>query len=132
MISSVRGEFLQHARGRGPDSMNTKATHTPGPWSAVREEFRDYVGHTIECDDFVLAETITADASDVTNEEAANARLIAAAPALLAAAEAIFELEISHSVECATSRYPSLDIDSCNCEIAALRAAIQQAKGGRA
>ena len=61
--------------------------HTPGPWNVVLEDQRDYIGHYIDDGNKTIAETVCAEAGTVSEEEAANARLIAAAPELLAALE---------------------------------------------
>jgi hypothetical protein len=62
------------------------AAHTPGPWSAK--------GHTVSCSKGVVVEVH--DYPDATSEERsavlADARLIAAAPQLLAACELVLAL----------------------------------------
>jgi hypothetical protein len=63
----------------------TKATHTPGPWEVSTKRGLNITAKTRGGADFALAAvwtTLTGEAAD------ANARLIAAAPDLLAACEA--------------------------------------------
>jgi hypothetical protein len=74
--------------------------HTPGPWTAVRKQqlYPDDSYWAIEAYSPTLGEQVVADtlnqhhcieSGDGNTEEAANARLMAAAPDLLAALEAI-------------------------------------------
>lgn len=63
--------------------MNTQ--HTPGPWNVGDDSPNEYEGPTIENIDTVIAVIPIDDINDSTPEERANARLIAAAPELLAA-----------------------------------------------
>ena len=65
------------------------AQHTPGPWIAAREDWRDYEGHRIETSDRCIAVTTTVEAAEVTDEDKANAYLLAAAPSLLDLAETV-------------------------------------------
>jgi len=65
---------------------NTAITHhTSGPWYVTGSSHRDYEGSEIGNGNKTVAVILTADAAGQTEEEAANARLIAAAPELLAA-----------------------------------------------
>ena len=60
-------------------------THTPGPW-AIQYSTNDYEGNLIYADRLLhqgrspIAATVTEEAGEVTPEDIANARLIAAAP----------------------------------------------------
>jgi hypothetical protein len=62
------------------------ATHTPGPWIAIADDDEDEEGWVVAAD-AALFDTIARPTSQPTvGEELANARLIAAAPDLLALA----------------------------------------------
>ena len=90
--------------------------HTPGPWSLLKSSGdgkRQYV--TSSCGDYFLDLRCEVDSDDRDYDTAiANARLIAAAPDLLAACETIEQL--------GKSRYCDLGIDKM------VRAAIAKAK----
>ena len=60
-------------------------THTPGPWT-IQYSTNDYEGNLIYANRAIAA-TITEETSETTPEDKANARLIAAAPAMLEAIE---------------------------------------------
>ena len=62
--------------------------HTPGP-QEVTPAFNDYEGHNIMGNRRYVAATHTEDAVEVTPEEASNAALIEAAPALLESLESL-------------------------------------------
>lgn len=63
-------------------------SHTPGPWRVFRGRTNKSVPRQIRAGDFLVA-TVEGDfGSGDTEEDAANAALIAAAPELLAALEA--------------------------------------------
>lgn len=66
-------------------TQDTQTTHTPGPWNVGDDSPNEYEGPTIENIDTVIAVIPIDDINDSTPEERANARLIAAAPELLAA-----------------------------------------------
>ena len=74
-------------------STENKTKHTPGPWKTTR--FGEHTFVTAE-NHMGLAESIcqiTDDPEDLSSaESAANARLIAAAPELLEACKAMFDL----------------------------------------
>ena len=102
--------------------------HTPGPW--------DFVGHDAGGSGYHLVEIganhpsntpalalVTAPAGRPDSEAEANARLIAAAPELLAALECILKRYESAGVQC----YPE-----ARREVIAARAAIAKATGGAA
>ena len=98
---------------------NENAKHTPGPWSVRRESAgrsgitgREYFDHVIE--------PLNINAERTGGEFSTNARLIAAAPELLAALE--LALTTLSSVACNESD----EIDNVKTEIAN---AINKAKG---
>ena len=66
-------------------------THTQGPWT-IQYSTNDYEGNLIYANR-VVATTITEEASEATPEDEANARLLAAAPELLAALRQMMEWE---------------------------------------
>lgn len=100
----------------------TRATHTPGPWriartSDGREVIAEDAGQILT---IAYAQAYLHKASP-DDEARANARLIAAAPALLKACEAIItDLE----------RFVSRQGPGPDARLAALKAAIAQAEGG--
>jgi hypothetical protein len=63
--------------------------HTSGPWNVGDDSPNEYEGPTIENIDTVIAVIPIDDINDSSPEERANARLIAAAPDLLAALQHI-------------------------------------------
>lgn len=63
--------------------MDTKGKHTPGPWSA--EPMEDGCSVAYRINDASGYEVAVTSGRDSDGEEAANARLIAAAPDMLAA-----------------------------------------------
>jgi hypothetical protein len=63
--------------------------HTPGPWTFC-ESMNDFSGHYIWSNGRLIAGTNTTK-NEVTEEDHANARLIAAAPELLAALKSLLE-----------------------------------------
>lgn len=75
--------------------METNAKHTPGPWLVSRgkyDEHRGYPHGTVRHNGIIICGLPPVDRLPRREgEEAANARLIAAAPALLAACEALCE-----------------------------------------
>jgi hypothetical protein len=60
-----------------------RMTYTPGPWT-IQYSTNDYEGNLIYANRAIAA-TVTEEASEATPEDLANARLIAAAPAMLEA-----------------------------------------------
>lgn len=73
------------------DGMTTPQTaHTPGPWSAHQRTVRMYhlQGYPIGSDPLGGA-TVAVTSASIAGDAQANARLIAAAPDLLAAAQAV-------------------------------------------
>ena len=91
-------------------SATEKATHTPGPWESKQESA--YVPAQVWADGRQLAEVYGEDRAT----RAANARLIAAAPELLEALEALL---IGHEEGATPSEW-----------FEQARAAIRKAKGG--
>ena len=67
------------------NTMKTQTQHTRGPWNVGDDSPNEYEGPTIENADNVIAVILIDDINDSSPEERANARLIAAAPDLLAA-----------------------------------------------
>ena len=67
-----------------------EAKHTPGPWIAEPEEASEHRGIAICAADAILATILPEDDREADAEDWANARLIAAAPDLLAALEAVW------------------------------------------
>lgn len=61
--------------------------HTPGPWWVEKNIDRPYVGDFIMSESGIVAETCTEDETDVSEQEAANAYILAAAPELLSSLE---------------------------------------------
>ncbi len=61
--------------------------HTPGPWAAYPPEFTDGKCWTVQTDSGMTVRVCGGD----TPENGGNARLIAAAPELLAALKSLFE-----------------------------------------
>jgi len=90
------------------------ADHTPGPWEAAKI----YVNKSDGSSDTHIATAATHDVSEV--EACANARLIAAAPELLAAAKAFAENAVETADGNIVFGYRVLD---------RLRAAIAKAEG---
>ena len=66
-------------------------THTPGPW-CLQESLNDFYGQEIIGGRRIIAETCIDDAVQETEEDLANARLIAAAPDLLSALEYFYNI----------------------------------------
>ncbi len=104
--------------------------HTPGPWKAVRCRHGWHIGPqpggvcTI-CDDSQFGDV--ADRSRYLQQEA-NARLIAAAPELLAALERVYPHGCaSHDVTCPYVR--GGDYTSCNCKPGRALAVIAKTEG---
>jgi hypothetical protein len=67
----------------------TNAAHTPGPWSYNRDEGGIH-GHVISTGDYIICELPDAGDGAAPHTES-NARLIAAAPALLTAASLVLD-----------------------------------------
>lgn len=103
----------------------TRATHTPGPWEAAHPGNYDADGIAVYARNkaglrYTIAAVRYLGTADPAPAEA-NARLIAAAPALLKACEAIItDLE----------RFVSRQGPGPDARLAALKAAIAQAEGG--
>ena len=66
-------------------------SYTPGPWT-IQYSTNDYEGNLIYANRPIAA-TVTEEASEATSEDEANARLITAAPELLAALRQLMEWE---------------------------------------
>ena len=96
----------------------SKATHTPGPWEAVGSRIR-----TAGTGSFRRIATMEGGAFNVNVTDEANARLIAAAPDLLAALEAIEAHLTLHPGSSVANRAEARQV----CEQA--RAAIAKARG---
>jgi hypothetical protein len=72
-------------KSRRENAMRHTAQHTPGPWSYNRDE-GGYHGHVISTGDYIVCDLPDAGDGAAPHTEA-NARLIAAAPELLEAAQ---------------------------------------------
>jgi hypothetical protein len=85
------GAAINAARRETQGITGTK--HTPGPWEAVKPLWPDpyRVRHIVDADRHLIARVDFANAHQSENEAIANARLIAAAPDLLAALKDILE-----------------------------------------
>jgi len=70
-------------------------THTPGPWTAGTKSGK--APHTIYGSGLIIAHVDTSAAEP--GENAANARLIAQAPAMLAAWQSVFDLDLDDAIE---------------------------------
>lgn len=105
--------------------------HTPGPWKAVTAILNVAKEGDPETAHIVTTRKWGApNIAEVTTE--ANARLIAAAPALLEALEAILQMEDEHATTCATQptwASGRATIGPCDCCYGRARHAIAQAKG---
>jgi|SRR5689334_19242645 len=66
-----------------------EAKHTPGPWRVVERERDDNAAYSIESESGIIVANVISGLGLET--EAANARLIAAAPDLLAALHALLD-----------------------------------------
>ena len=110
---------------------NAGAKHTPGPWvQPMRYSPED--GCDIPCGAIEDADGRSITVCTYDQEptiSAANARLIAAAPDLLAACKAVSEWH-QHSVGCPASEIGAIGDSGCDCGLAAVRAAIAKAEGG--
>ena len=69
--------------------MKTNTQHTPGPWNVGDDSPNDYEGPIIDTRDRAVAVITIDHETESTPEDRANARLIAAAPELLAFAQMI-------------------------------------------
>ena len=69
--------------------MKTNTQHTPGPWNVGDDSPNDYEGPIIDTRDRAVAVITIDHETESTPEDRANARLIAAAPELLDAAELV-------------------------------------------
>lgn len=115
--------------------VSTKATHTPGPWFV----FAGREGIFNNCDVIVSAhveDAIVCAMGHDMPEIASNARLIAAAPELLAALKAVTEHmdraggDAYAMPECPWCKAgPDGDHHGSDCELVAARAAIAKAEG---
>jgi len=72
-------------------SVASVPSHTPGPWNVGDDSPNDYEGPTIDTRDRAVAVITIDHENESTPEDRANARLIAAAPELLAALQAAVE-----------------------------------------
>jgi hypothetical protein len=107
------------------EAMMSEMQHTPGPWQV--KQARN--GHTAVYP--TGSQERVADIYcplDVDGHHAANARLIAAAPELLAALKAMMLNHFEHHQDCSAARMSHLE-NFCECGIAAARAAIAKATG---
>jgi hypothetical protein len=105
----------------------SETEHTPGPWGIERTATTLWVGPMrrdgSKCADVVCHFDVDSLTPEATKRNTANARLIAAAPDLLAALVDV--VSIHEQVECAYAPAP------CACDrYAQARAAIALAKGG--
>ena len=102
--------------------MEQKAAHTPGPWNCNRSSAS---GYDIVCSENSPTDVCVISRRDKTTGEIdASARLIAAAPELLAALETAYMALIGY--------LPAHRNDVTDAAIGAARAAITKAKGGAA
>lgn len=114
-----------------PLRMNAKVAHTPVPWRWDS----DHNEITNDQGDCVVAVVVELGLRHKTGEVEANARLIAAAPELLAAALEAFMYTHAHAADCeGVLKYdePGMAFDftdGCTCFIARLKAAITKATG---
>lgn len=118
--------------------MNTNA-HTPGPWTADEHrdglDIRPALGSPADaakirpCIGYVPKvrfDGAGADCGQTPDEQRANARLIAAAPELLAALEAVMVFSDAHACECCTVAGLKSTCPFCQAE-----SAIAKAKGSK-
>ena len=82
---------IERGEGEAVTAVINKYKHTPGPWVASKRNQRTIVQQVLN-DSYAVAEVHAV----YGNEAEANARLIAAAPEMLEALEAIF---INHEVK---------------------------------
>ena len=112
--------------------MEQKAAHTPGPWQIEWNAAQSGEGHYItDSNDMGELSRIAAVLfhDDADGETRANARLLAAAPELLAACKSMIEWddrEHDHAVDF------SARMALCDAAFNAARAAIAKAEGGAA
>ena len=101
----------------------TRTEHTPGPWEASPAR-RSII---IQTDDLLIAETLNRVGYDQTNEEAeANARLIAAAPELLAR----LRVAVATIEDLATRyKFSDADIEELQTVVGDWQSAIAKARG---
>ena len=91
----------------------TKAKHTPGPWTATPAYIADATGtKVVACYHGAKDSAMNWVSDHTTLESAANARLIAAAPDLLAALEFILPIAIGHAKDARGFLRSSHDIES--------------------
>ena len=100
-----------------------RAQHTPGPWR-IEEDPNHWFDITGESENGLARLISLLHPVGTPQETEANARLIAAAPALLAACEAIVAANILPADE-----MPRREMDAAYPAIDLCRAAIAQAKG---
>lgn len=109
--------------------------HTPAPWKVKEWEHLDVDGSILTCGSHVVAnhggQDIAISACTVEDEDESHLHLIAAAPELLAAVEAViewFDMEADHQIE------PDFmaRVRACGKAEDMARAAIAKAKGGAA
>jgi hypothetical protein len=78
-------------------NMNKNTKHTPGPW----ETFANAGGHVVQGESFETIAVLPKWDKEHTDEQTANAALIAAAPVMLAALNrCIRELSVHHAHDC--------------------------------
>ena len=102
--------------------MKTNTQHTPGPWNVGDDSPNDYEGPIIDTRDRAVAVITIDHETESTPEDRANARLIAAAPELLAMLERVLD---------GVLRLPELPGTLCPLDIEQALAAITKATGGQ-
>ena len=114
--------------------MNAK--HTPGPWTVGREMNSERPGSVpvvALVRDSLAGRMHVAFVNGKAGEQEANARLIAAAPGLLAALRALtLDVQAWHEVHGRTGQYSSPQADYLAQAMIEARAAIAKATGGGA
>jgi len=101
------------------ETTNESAAHTPGPWMHVEEDGRRMAIGTVGTEYFPLSRRVAVTIG-IGNSDKANARLIAAAPELLAALEGMVGL---------LDGYPCKPNTEVHAGLANARAAIAKARG---
>jgi hypothetical protein len=110
-----------------------RVTHTPGPWESDRgvddDETRCFVTQAIPGrPKFLIAEIQNGAPGDCLETEVANARLIAAAPDLLAALQNFVECAVTDS-ECCAICTQDVRRHSEGCAVLVAEYAIEKAEG---
>lgn len=117
---------------REGSNMTTETKHTPGPWTYFEQNVWRGDGETYGCVRGANGTVVVNGGAPGcgTEEQKANARLIAQAPTLLAQRDALLaacEKLMARSPECAAIGYPH---DAETCSTCFARAAIELTKGG--